>query len=96
MRIFDERREVAPTAPSAHDAHEGSHVHGEIRAPMQGTILKVLIEKGQEIRAGEVICILEAMKMENSIVAQRDGAVSELPIEPGQVVQTGQTLAVID
>ena len=96
VRIFDERREIAPKAPSAHDAHEGSHVHGEIRAPMQGTILKVLIEKGQEIRAGEVICILEAMKMENHIASTREGEVTDLPIRAGQVVETGQLLAVID
>ena len=96
VRIFDERREIAPKAPSAHDAHQGGHVHGEIRAPMQGTILKVLIEKGQEIRAGEVICIHEAMKMENHIASTREGEVTDLPIRAGQVVETGQLLAVID
>ena len=96
VRVFDERRDVAPKAPSAHGAHHGEHVHGEIRAPMQGTILKVLVEKGQEIRAGEVVCILEAMKMENHIASTRDGEVTDLPIRAGQVVDTGQTLAVID
>jgi len=96
VRIFDERREVAPRAPSSHGAHHGQHVHGVIAAPMQGTILKVLVEKGQEIRAGEVVCILEAMKMENHIASSRDGEVTELPIRAGQVVETGQTLAVID
>ena len=78
------------------EAHHGEHVHGEIRAPMQGTILKVLVEKGQEIRAGEVVCILEAMKMENHIASTRDGEVTELPMRAGQVVETGQVLAVID
>ncbi|MFN8234043.1 MAG: biotin carboxylase N-terminal domain-containing protein [Actinomycetota bacterium] len=96
VRIFDERREVAPRAPTSSSAHGGEHVHGEIRAPMQGTILKVLVEKGQEIRAGEVVCILEAMKMENHIASTRDGEVTELPIRAGQVVETGQVLAVID
>ena len=96
VRIFDERREIAPRSPSSHGAHHGEHVHGEITAPMQGTILKVLVEKGQEIRAGEVVCILEAMKMENHIASTRDGEVTELPIRAGQVVETGQTLAVID
>ena len=43
-----------------------------------------------------MICILEAMKMENHIASTRDGEITELPIEPGQVVVTGQTLAVID
>ena len=96
VRVFDERRDVAPKPPSPHGAHHGEHVHGEIRAPMQGTILKVLVEKGQEIRAGEVVCILEAMKMENHIASTRDGEVTDLPIRAGQVVETGQTLAIID
>jgi acetyl-CoA/propionyl-CoA carboxylase biotin carboxyl carrier protein len=96
VRVFDERRDVAPKQPSAHATHHGAHVHGVIAAPMQGTILKVLVEKGQEIHAGDVICILEAMKMENHIASTREGEVTELPIRAGQVVETGQTLAVID
>jgi acetyl-CoA/propionyl-CoA carboxylase biotin carboxyl carrier protein len=63
---------------------------------MQGTIMRVLVEVGQTIEAGDVVCILEAMKMENSIVSRRGGEVTELQMEPGQVVETGQTLAVID
>jgi biotin carboxyl carrier protein len=56
----------------------------------------VLVEADQEIEAGDVICVLEAMKMENAIPAPRDGVLSDLPIKAGQVVQPGQTLAVID
>jgi acetyl-CoA/propionyl-CoA/long-chain acyl-CoA carboxylase, biotin carboxylase, biotin carboxyl carrier protein len=96
VRIFDERREIAPRPPAQHDPQHGAHVHGVISAPMQGTILRVLVEIGQQVEAGDVVCILEAMKMENSIVARRDGEVTELPVETGQVVETGQTLAVID
>jgi acetyl-CoA/propionyl-CoA/long-chain acyl-CoA carboxylase, biotin carboxylase, biotin carboxyl carrier protein len=96
VRIFDERREAAPKAPSSHSGHHGEHVHGEIRAPMQGTIVKVLVEKGQQIEAGDVVCILEAMKMENHIASTREGEITELPIRPGQVVETGSLLAVID
>ncbi|MDH5314693.1 MAG: biotin/lipoyl-binding protein [Actinomycetota bacterium] len=96
VRVFDERRGIAPKPPEAHDAAHQEHVHGEVRAEMQGTIVKVLAEKGQDIRAGEVICILEAMKMENHIAASRDGEVTDLPIRAGQVVETGQLLAVID
>jgi acetyl-CoA/propionyl-CoA carboxylase biotin carboxyl carrier protein len=96
VRVFDERRGVAPKPPEAHAAGHHEHVHGEVRAEMQGTIVKVLVEKGQDIRAGEVICILEAMKMENHIAASRDGEVTDLPIRAGQVVETGQVLAVID
>jgi acetyl-CoA/propionyl-CoA carboxylase biotin carboxyl carrier protein len=96
VRIFDERRTLAPKAPSGHGAHQGEHVHGEIRAPMQGTIVKVLVEKGQPIQAGDVVCILEAMKMENHIASPREGEITDLPIRPGQVVETGQLMAVID
>ncbi|HLB61361.1 MAG TPA: biotin carboxylase N-terminal domain-containing protein [Actinomycetota bacterium] len=96
VRIFDERRAVAPRPPARHGGHHAEHVHGVITAPMQGTILRVLVERGQRVEAGDVICILEAMKMENHIASTRDGEITELPIEPGQVVVTGQTLAVID
>jgi acetyl-CoA/propionyl-CoA carboxylase biotin carboxyl carrier protein len=63
---------------------------------MQGTILRVLVEPGQEIQAGDVVCILEAMKMENAIPAPREGVVSDVRIVEGQVVQAGDTLVVID
>jgi acetyl-CoA/propionyl-CoA carboxylase biotin carboxyl carrier protein len=63
---------------------------------MQGTILQVMVEEGQELSAGDVICILEAMKMENHIAAPRDGRVADLPVRAGQVVETNQTIAVID
>ena len=63
---------------------------------MQGTVLRVLVEVGQEIQAGDVVCVLEAMKMENAIPAPREGVVSELPVREGQVVQAGDTLVVID
>jgi acetyl-CoA/propionyl-CoA carboxylase biotin carboxyl carrier protein len=96
VRIFDHRRDTAPKSPSRHEAHRGPGVHSIIAAPMQGTILRVLVEADQQIEAGDVVCILEAMKMENAIPAPRDGIVSELPIKAGQVVHPGQTLAVID
>ena len=96
IRIFDQRRDTAPKPPARHSAHHGGSVHSVIAAPMQGTIVRVLVENGQGIEAGDVVCILEAMKMENAIPAPREGIVSELPIQAGQVVQAGDTLAVID
>jgi acetyl-CoA/propionyl-CoA carboxylase biotin carboxyl carrier protein len=62
---------------------------------MQGTIVKVLVAKGQQVKAGEVVCVLEAMKMENSILAHVDGTVEELRVEAGQSVNTGAPIAVI-
>ena len=63
--------------------------------PMQGTVLAVEVADGDEVRAGQVICIVEAMKMENEITAHRDGVVTKLSVEPGQAVTTGQVVCVI-
>jgi biotin carboxyl carrier protein len=65
-------------------------------AQMQGTIVRVLVEPGQPVQAGDVVCILEAMKMENAIPAPRDGTVSEVRIAAGQVVQAGDALVILD
>ncbi|HWI94719.1 MAG TPA: biotin/lipoyl-containing protein, partial [Solirubrobacterales bacterium] len=64
-------------------------------APLQGTILKVAVEKGAEVSEGDLICVIEAMKMENEITAHRSGKVEELPISEGAAVGSGDTLAVI-
>jgi biotin carboxyl carrier protein len=63
---------------------------------MQGTILRVLVEPGQAVVAGETLCILEAMKMENHIVATRDGTVADVRVSKGDVVETGQRMVVIE
>jgi acetyl-CoA/propionyl-CoA carboxylase biotin carboxyl carrier protein len=96
VRIFDHRHDSAPHPPSRQSARHDQAVHSVVKAQMQGTILRVLVEAGQEIQAGDVVCILEAMKMENAIPAPREGTVTELPIREGQVVQVGDTIAVID
>ena len=64
-----------------------------IVAPMPGTILKVKISEGQAVRKGEVLFILEAMKMENEIMAGRDGVVTKVMIANGTSVNTGDCLA---
>ncbi|MBI4260766.1 MAG: carbamoyl phosphate synthase, partial [Actinobacteria bacterium] len=96
VRVFDERLRTAPQAPTArgHGHHGGGG--DAIVATMQGTILQVLVEEGQEIEAGDVVCILEAMKMENHVASTREGVVSELHVKPGQVVETGQLIALIE
>jgi acetyl-CoA/propionyl-CoA carboxylase biotin carboxyl carrier protein len=64
-------------------------------SPMQGTVLAVEVAEGDEVRAGQVICVLEAMKMENEITAHREGRVSELSVSPGELVKTGQVICVV-
>jgi acetyl-CoA/propionyl-CoA carboxylase biotin carboxyl carrier protein len=62
---------------------------------MQGTVLAVEVAEGDEVEAGRVICIIEAMKMENEVHAHRAGRVTELSIAPGQPVKTGQVICVV-
>jgi acetyl-CoA/propionyl-CoA carboxylase biotin carboxyl carrier protein len=66
-----------------------------LASPLQGNIFKVLVEEGAEVEEGALICIIEAMKMENEITAHKAGKVAELPIKEGGSVTTGDTLAVI-
>jgi acetyl-CoA/propionyl-CoA carboxylase biotin carboxyl carrier protein len=66
-----------------------------LSSPLQGNVFKVLVEQGAEVEEGTLICIIEAMKMENEITAHKAGTVSELPIQEGAAVTTGDTLAVI-
>jgi acetyl-CoA/propionyl-CoA carboxylase biotin carboxyl carrier protein len=91
----DIRRPPAAPAASGH-GHAGPGAGDVILAPMQGTILKVMVEAGQQIGAGDTVCILEAMKMENHITATREGMVVEVVVSNGDVVDNGQPLVVIE
>jgi acetyl-CoA/propionyl-CoA carboxylase biotin carboxyl carrier protein len=64
-------------------------------SPLQGTVLKVAVEQGAEVSEGDLICVIEAMKMENEITAHKSGKVEDLPISEGTAVSSGDTLAVI-
>ena len=68
---------------------------GQVAVPMQGTIVKVLVEVGQEVEVGQPVCVLEAMKMENNINADRSGTVKEIKVTPGQSVGSGDIVIVI-
>jgi acetyl-CoA/propionyl-CoA carboxylase biotin carboxyl carrier protein len=69
---------------------------GKVAVPMQGTIVKVLVEVGDEVTAGQTICVLEAMKMENNIAADKDGVVREVKVGPGDSVGSGDVVVVIE
>jgi acetyl-CoA/propionyl-CoA carboxylase, biotin carboxylase, biotin carboxyl carrier protein len=75
----------------------GAHGGGRdaVVSPMQGTVLAVEVSDGDEVSAGQVLCIVEAMKMENEVHAHRDGVVRELSVAPGQPVTTGQVICVV-
>ena len=68
----------------------------DLRSPMQGTIVKVAVENGAEVSEGDLIVVLEAMKMEQPITAHRDGIVSGLEVTPGETLSSGAVIATIE
>jgi acetyl-CoA/propionyl-CoA carboxylase biotin carboxyl carrier protein len=83
----------APRRERKSDA--GGGAPGAIISPLQGTVLKVAVEKGAQIDEGALVCVIEAMKMENEITAPSAGTVEELAVSEGGSVATGDTIAVI-
>lgn len=79
----------APAAPAAAGAGE------PVNAPMPGTILDVKVTAGQAVKSGDVLMILEAMKMENEIMAPKDGTVTSVSASKGASVQSGDVLCTI-
>lgn len=90
-------QQTATTEPSGSSDHSHAGTAGEtLTADMQGTILSVEVEEGDTVAPGDVICVIEAMKMENDVVVSAEGTVMSIPIEVGASVETGQTLCVIE
>lgn len=85
---------AAPAAPAAVPA--AALASGEVvKAPMPGNILKINVAPGQKVEEGDVLIVLEAMKMENEIVATKSGTVAQVAVSKGAVVETGAPLVVI-
>ena len=109
--LLDEYEAIAPSAPAAPAAAPAAAAPaaapaapaapvvtgaGEpVNAPMPGNILKVNVTAGQAVKSGDVLCILEAMKMENEIMAPKDGTVTQVLVSKGNTVDTGAPLVVI-
>jgi acetyl-CoA/propionyl-CoA carboxylase biotin carboxyl carrier protein len=74
----------------------GAGARDAVVSPMQGTVLAVEVAEGDEVSAGQVICVVEAMKMENEVHAHRSGVVKDLTVAPGQPVSTGQVICVVE
>ena len=80
---------------SGHHGAGGGGATGEVHSPMQGTVLSVAVAAGQEVAVGDVICIVEAMKMENEVTAHTAGTISAVSVEAGQAVAADEVIAVI-
>ncbi len=85
-----------PRKRSSSSGAGGGSGSGDVTVPMQGTVVKVLVEVGQAIEAGETVIVLEAMKMENNVTAEKSGTVREVRVEAGQSVGGGDVVAVIE
>ena len=90
LRPAPKRPERSTTSTSS-----AGHSGDALTSPLQGTVFKVVVEPGAVVEEGALICVIEAMKMENEITAHKAGVVSEVPIEVGASVSSGDTLAVI-
>ncbi len=82
--------------PRKRGSHGGAAASGDaVTAPMQGTVVKVAVEEGQEVAAGDLVVVLEAMKMENPVTAHKDGPITGLAVEAGAAITQGTVLAEI-
>jgi acetyl-CoA/propionyl-CoA carboxylase, biotin carboxylase, biotin carboxyl carrier protein len=88
---------AAPAKPRRERRSSGGGAGGgdTLASPLQGNVFKVLVEQGATVEEGALVCIIEAMKMENEITAHKAGVIAELPISEGAAVTAGDTLAVI-
>ena len=86
-----EEEKIGPSGPSAVVASEGA-----VTAIMPGKIIRVLVAEGDQVVEEDIVCILEAMKMENELKAPKSGVIKKLYVQPGQDVETGSVLAEIE
>jgi biotin carboxyl carrier protein len=89
VTVEDEREKRLRSAAGAGVAETGEF---HLRAPMPGLVVAILVEEGQQITKGQVLLILESMKMQNELKSPRDGAIGRVRVKPGETVEQKQTL----
>ncbi|MGM9946713.1 biotin/lipoyl-containing protein [Floccifex sp.] len=93
--VVQQAAPVVQQAPAAQAAPVAQGAGDPVKAPMPGTILQVNVQNGQKVKAGDILFVLEAMKMENEIVAPKDGTITSVVVSKGASVQTDAILATI-
>ena len=86
-----EKPAAAPAKPAAAPAAGGI----QVKSPLPGSVIKVLVSEGQAVKKGETLLTLESMKMENAIMAEADGTVKQIAVTPGQNVMQDDLLIVL-
>jgi biotin carboxyl carrier protein len=87
--------EPTSLTPTKRAVAQKQAVEGEVAAPMTGKIVSVKVKKGDQVKAGQVLCIIEAMKMENEIAASKPGRIQEANVSEGSSVNEGEVLFII-
>jgi acetyl-CoA/propionyl-CoA/long-chain acyl-CoA carboxylase, biotin carboxylase, biotin carboxyl carrier protein len=97
VRVLEPEQPWLELARRRRDRRSSGGVHGSnaIVSPMQGTVLTVAVAEGDEVESGQVLCIVEAMKMENEVRAPHAGTVGQLSVEAGGQVAAGQIICVL-
>jgi biotin carboxyl carrier protein len=93
---LEEQGPEAAPAPRSGDQRPMPSGADAVTAIMPGKIIQVLVEEGQEVQAGQVVCVLEAMKMQNELRAPRAGKVVQVRVRPGQDVELGEVLVALE
>ena len=98
VRLYEEkdRKQGQPVRRKGGVTQRAAMGGGAVLAPMQGTIVKVLVEEGQEVAADQAVCLLEAMKMESEIRTQKAGRIKEVLVGVGKTVSSGEPLVVLE
>ena len=87
---------VAASAPAAAPAPAGAAGSVTVKAPLQGTIMKVMVKPGDSVKKGTPVCVIEALKMENDVVAPEDGVVASVNVKSGDSVKTDEVLLTLN
>ena len=87
---------TAPAAPVAAPAPAGAAGSVTVKAPLQGTIMKVMVKPGDSVKKGTPVCVIEALKMENDVVAPEDGVVASVNVKSGDSVKTDEVLLTLN
>lgn len=95
-RPVTSRPSILPLTPKPAAAHPAKGGGGEITAPMPGVVLSVRFKEGDKVKNGDVVVVLEAMKMENEITAKKAGVIKGINVQEGQTVAGGEALLTIE
>ena len=87
---------VAAPAPAPKAAPAGAAGSVEVKAPLQGTVMKVLVKPGDAVKKGSPVCVIEALKMENDVPAPADGVVASVNVKSGDTVKTDEVLLTLN